>query len=114
MKTRLAKTQKALLFVAGALLILVSSFILASPADFYASNNIEPGANVNLLNELKAPAGLLLAAGLFMIGVQFACCALEIAQPPARRVRMRAMVFSSSFAARLRTSVVGIRKPTST
>ena len=71
MKTKLAKTQKALLLVAGALLILVSIYILASPADFYASNNIELGANVSLLNELKAPAGLLLAAGLFMIGAIF-------------------------------------------
>ena len=71
MKNRLATTQKALLLVAGALLILVSTFILASPADFYASNSIELGANVNLLNELKAPAGLLLAAGLFMIGAIF-------------------------------------------
>ena len=71
MKTRLAKTQTALLLVAGALLILVSSFILAAPAEFYASNNIELGANVSLLNELKAPAGLLLAAGLFMIGAIF-------------------------------------------
>ncbi len=71
MKTRLVKTQQALLLVAGALLILVSIFILASPADFYASNSIELGANVSLLNELKAPAGLLLAAGLFMIGAIF-------------------------------------------
>ena len=71
MKTKLVKTQKALLLVAGALLILVSIFILASPADFYASNSIELGANVSLLNELKAPAGLLLAAGLFMIGAIF-------------------------------------------
>ena len=71
MKTKLAKTQIALLLVAGALLILISTFILASPADFYASNNIELGANVSLLNELKAPAGLLLAAGLFMIGAVF-------------------------------------------
>ena len=71
MKTKLAKTQIALLLVAGALLILISTFILASPADFYASNNIELGANVSLLNELKAPAGLLLAAGLFMIGATF-------------------------------------------
>ena len=71
MKTRLAKTQTALLLVAGALLILVGTFILASPADFYASNNIELGANVSLLNELKAPAGFLLAAGLFMIGAIF-------------------------------------------
>ena len=71
MKTKLVKTQQALLLVAGALLILVSIFILASPADFYASNSIELGANVSLLNELKAPAGLLLAAGLFMIGAIF-------------------------------------------
>jgi len=71
MKTKLAKTQKALLLVAGALLILVGTFIIASPVDFYASNNIELGANVSLLNELKAPAGLLLAAGLFMLGAIF-------------------------------------------
>ncbi|MFZ9036495.1 MAG: DUF4345 domain-containing protein [Gammaproteobacteria bacterium] len=71
MKTRLAKTQTALLLVAGALLILVSAFILTSPAEFYAANRIELGANPNLINELKAPAGLLLAAGLFMIGAIF-------------------------------------------
>ena len=71
MKTKLAKTQKTLLLVAGALLIMISIFILASPTDFYASNNIELGANVSLLNELKAPAGFLLAAGLFMISAIF-------------------------------------------
>ena len=71
MKTKLVITQKALLLVAGALLILVSTFILTSPVDFYASNNIELGANVSLLNELKAPAGLLLAAGVFMISAIF-------------------------------------------
>ena len=67
MKTKLANSQKAILLVAGGLLILVGSFILAAPADFYAANDIELGANVSLLNELKAPAGLLLAAGLFML-----------------------------------------------
>jgi len=71
MNTKLAKTRKALLLVAGALLILVSTFILASPLDFYASNDIELGASVSLLNELKAPAGLLLAAGLFILGAIF-------------------------------------------
>ena len=94
MKTNLAKTQKALLLVAGALLILVSIFILASPGVFYASNNIELGANVSLLNELKAPAGLLLAAGLFIIGAIFArrqadtalwLAALMIRRIPARK-----------------------------
>ena len=71
MKPKLAKTQNAVLFVAGGLLTLVGSFILAAPVDFYASNNIDLGANVSLLNELKAPAGLLLAAGLFILGAIF-------------------------------------------
>lgn len=71
MNTKLVKTQIAVLLVAGALLILVGGFILAAPIDFYATNDISLGANVNLLNELKAPAGLLLAAGLFMIGAIF-------------------------------------------
>ena len=71
MKPKLAKTQKAVLLVAGALLTLVGGLILAAPADFYASNSIELGANVSLLNELKAPAGMLLTAGLFMLGAIF-------------------------------------------
>ncbi len=71
MTTKLAKTQTALLLVAGSLLILVGGFILGSPTDFYASNNIELGSDVSLLNELKAPAGFLLAAGVFMIGAIF-------------------------------------------
>ena len=72
MKTNLETIQKAVLLVAGALLILVGTFILVSPAEFYAGNNIELGANVSLLNELKAPAGMLLAAGLFMLLAIFA------------------------------------------
>ena len=71
MKTRLAKTQRLILFVAGALLILVGMFILASPTGFYASNNIQIDDNPSLLNELKAPAGMLLVAGVFMIGATF-------------------------------------------
>jgi hypothetical protein len=71
MNKKLAITQKAVLLVAGSLLILIGSFIMISPVDFYASNSIELGANVSLLNELKAPAGLLLTAGLYMIGAIF-------------------------------------------
>ncbi|NND91951.1 MAG: DUF4345 domain-containing protein [Granulosicoccus sp.] len=71
MKTNLVKTQIALLLVSGALLILVGTFIIVSPAEFYDSNSIDLGANVNLLNELKAPAGLLLAAGMYMISAIF-------------------------------------------
>jgi hypothetical protein len=71
MKTKWVITQKALLFVAGALLVLVGTFIIASPTEFYASNNIELGADPGLLNELKAPAGLLFVAGMFMLGAIF-------------------------------------------
>ena len=67
MKSKLAKTQKVVLLVAGMLLILVSILVITSPVDFYAANNIELGANVSLLNELKAPAGMLLGAGLLMV-----------------------------------------------
>lgn len=68
MTTKLAKTRIALLVMSGALLILVAGSILLSPADFYAANQIELGANVSLINEVKAPAGFLLVAGLFMLG----------------------------------------------
>ncbi len=67
MKTKLAKTRPVLLLVSGALLIFVGTSIIVSLVNFFGSNNIELGANVNLLNELKAPSGLLLAAGMFMI-----------------------------------------------
>ncbi len=71
MRMKLAKTQKLLLFVAGALLILIGASISASPIDFYASNGIDLGSNVSLLNELKAPSGFLLVAGLFVFGAIF-------------------------------------------
>lgn len=71
MEMKLAKTQKLLLLVAGALLILIGTFISTSPIDFYASNSIDLGSNVSLVNELKAPAGFLLVAGLFIIAAIF-------------------------------------------
>lgn len=71
MSQKLAKTQILLLLVAGVLLTLVATFIIVSPNDFFAANSIELGTNVSLLNELKAPAGFLLAAGLFMLSAIF-------------------------------------------
>ncbi|MFK8021124.1 MAG: DUF4345 domain-containing protein [Pseudomonadales bacterium] len=59
--------QKILLLIAGAILLLVSGYILVSPLAFYASNGIVLGSNISLINELKAPAGFLLVAGAFMI-----------------------------------------------
>lgn len=71
MKNLLSKSRPPLLIVAGALLILVAGFILAAPVDFYAAYGIELGADPSLLNELKAPAGFLLAAGLFILTAAF-------------------------------------------
>jgi hypothetical protein len=71
MNNRLMKTGKGLLLVAGSLLILVGGFILGAQVEFYASNGIELGADPSLRNELKAPAGLLLVAGLAMIVAVF-------------------------------------------
>lgn len=71
MKTKFSKTANALLFVAGALLIVVGAFIIMAPVDFYASSDIAVGSSASLLNELKAPAGLLLAAGVFMLSAIF-------------------------------------------
>ncbi len=66
MKTNLSQIQNALLIVSGTLLIVIGVSIFLSPDEFYSSSNIDIGANVSLLNELKASAGFLLAAGLFI------------------------------------------------
>ena len=71
MQHKLAKTQSAILFVAGSVLLSIALFILAAPAGFYAANGIDVGANASLLNELKAPAGLLLAAGVYLLAAVF-------------------------------------------
>ena len=71
MNNRLMKTGKALLLVAGSLLLLIGGFILGAPIEFYASNGIELGTDPSLRNELKAPAGLLLVAGIAMIVAVF-------------------------------------------
>ncbi len=89
MTTKIAKIQTVLLLVSGALLILVGTSIIVSPTDFYASNNIELGGNASLLNELKAPAGFLLAAGLFMIIAIFVRSKSQVA------LRLAALIYLS-------------------
>jgi hypothetical protein len=71
MNTKPATAQRILLGMAGSLLILVATRILATPVAFFGSNAIDLGSNVSLINELKAPAGLLLASGVFMVGAAF-------------------------------------------
>ncbi|MBX2885446.1 MAG: DUF4345 domain-containing protein [Granulosicoccus sp.] len=67
MKTKLKIAQIPVLILSGTILILIGATIIMSPTNFYSSYGIDIGSNISLLSELKAPAGLLLAAGLFMI-----------------------------------------------
>lgn len=71
MSDKLVITQKSILLVAGAILVLIAGSIIAAPVEFYAANDIAIGADASLLNELKAPAGLLLASGVFMLAAVF-------------------------------------------
>ena len=100
MKTKLVVTQNALLLVAGSLLVLIGALITLSPIEFYASNSIEIGANVNLLNELKAPAGFLLIAGLFIAGAVFSS---RLADPA---LWLATLIYLSYAVARLSSAVV--------
>ena len=58
---------KGLLLASGLIAAAIAAMILFAPNAFYGSYGIEIGANVSLANELKAPAGLLLLAGLLML-----------------------------------------------
>ncbi len=63
--TRLVLGASAIIAVA------ISATILFAPELFYAGYGIEVGGNATLVNELKAPAGMLLIAGLFMFAGVF-------------------------------------------
>ena len=67
MKTLPILMEKLTLLLAGIVLLAVAGFILVSPAEFYAASAIDVGTDASLLNELKAPAGLLLVTGVLML-----------------------------------------------
>ena len=58
---------KGLLLASGLLAAGIAATILFAPEAFYSAYGIDVRSNVNLANELKAPAGLLLGAGLLML-----------------------------------------------
>jgi len=66
-----SKVLKIVLFVLGLIAASVGGFILIMPGAFYASNGIDLGGNVSLLNEIRASGGLLLAAGILIISGSF-------------------------------------------
>lgn len=58
---------KLTLLVSGLVAIGIAATILLAPELFYASYGIQVGGNATLVNELKAPAGVLLVAGMLML-----------------------------------------------
>jgi hypothetical protein len=58
---------KVVLLVSGISAIGIACAILFAPEVFYATYGIELGSDANLVNELKAPSGALLAAGVLML-----------------------------------------------
>lgn len=59
-------TARVILLASGLGVIAIAAMILFAPDAFYGGYGIELGGNASLANELKAPAGALLVAGLLM------------------------------------------------
>ncbi len=59
--------QKALLAVAGITALVIGSFIMAAPLQFYAGYGISPAQGVDLLSELRAPGANLAALGILIL-----------------------------------------------
>ncbi len=59
--------RRVLLLLSGVTAMAIAAAILFAPEFFYASYGIEVAGDAALKNELKAPAGLLLAGGALML-----------------------------------------------
>lgn len=58
---------RAFLLICAALAVAVGGAILLSPHAFFATNHIALSNDPNLMSEVRAPGGLLIAAGLMML-----------------------------------------------
>ena len=64
-------TARLILVGSGLIAIVIALAILFAPEALYAGYGIEVGDNATLANELKAPGGMLLAAGMLMFAGVF-------------------------------------------
>jgi hypothetical protein len=62
-----SKVLKIILFVLGMVLIAIGSWRLIMPVEFFASNGMELGNDVNILNEARAAGGMVLASGIIVM-----------------------------------------------
>jgi hypothetical protein len=66
-----SKVLKTILFVSGFILTGIGGAILLMPMALFASNGIDLGGNISLLNEIRPPGGALLASGLLIMSGAF-------------------------------------------
>jgi hypothetical protein len=64
-------TARLVLFGSGLIAVAIAVAILFAPAAFYADYGIDVTGDATLANELKAPAGALLVAGLVIFAGAF-------------------------------------------
>lgn len=62
-----SEVTKAFLVLSGVIIIGIGGALLLVPAAFQATAGITLGDDVNLLNETRAPGGLLFAAGILIV-----------------------------------------------
>lgn len=65
------KGAQLVLAFSGLIAVAIAGAILVSPSLFYAGYGIDVAGNATLVNELKAPAGMLLSAGVLMLAGAF-------------------------------------------
>lgn len=62
-----SKILKAILIVTGLIGAVIGAGIVLTPTTMMALNGIDPGGNINLLNEYRSPGGALLAGGILVV-----------------------------------------------
>ena len=63
----ISKAHKGLLFVSGLIATGIGAATLFAPVAFLGTSSIDLGSQVNLLSEVRAPAGALLAGGIVIL-----------------------------------------------
>jgi hypothetical protein len=58
---------KTVLIISGLVLTGIGGAILCIPEAFFATNGIDLGENISLVNEIRAPGGALLASGMVIM-----------------------------------------------
>ncbi|MEZ4618599.1 MAG: DUF4345 domain-containing protein [Caldilineaceae bacterium] len=68
---KVAQPLKAMLIIAGLIIAGIGGIILLWPVDYFATNGVDITGSTSLLNEIRAPAGALLAAGILILAGAF-------------------------------------------